>query len=125
MFIENHLKALKNTSNNYNYRYTGEIPLNWEQTLSSWVHELYLPVLISPLFLQCRNIGQIDISFVYKRKIFIIEAKRNQSQLKFDQFKRLKNAVELIGGLFEFDICFRVWTSKDLPKKESLFNLLK
>ena len=118
MFIENHSKVLKNT-------YRKNSNLNWEKTLSSWVHEYYLPVLISPLFLRCRNIGQIDLSFIYKKKVYLIEAKRNQSQLKFQQFCRLKEATQLLGMLFDFEICFKVWTSKDLPKKESLFNLLK
>tara|TARA_R110002072_G_scaffold64203_11_gene160056 strand:- start:40888 stop:41100 length:213 start_codon:yes stop_codon:yes gene_type:complete len=69
--------------------------------------------------------GQVDIVCIKNKKIFIIEAKRNNSVLSRPQYGRLVRSLEFLSCILDFPIHLKVCTSKDLPKKDKLINLLK
>lgn len=67
-----------------------------EKEASLYYHSKFTPVLISSLVLRKRGAGQIDLSYLDKEFVTILELK-NGGILSSLQYLRLKNSGSLIG----------------------------
>lgn len=67
-----------------------------EREASLYYHSKFTPVLISSLVLRKRGAGQIDLSYLDKEFVTILELK-NGGILSSLQYLRLKNSGSLIG----------------------------
>lgn len=67
-----------------------------EREASLYYHSKFTPVLISSLVLRKRGAGQIDLSYLDKEFVTILELK-NGGILSSSQYLRLKDSGSLIG----------------------------
>ena len=92
-FTENPSKGLKSISK-------GEL---FERQVSLYYHQKYLPVLISSLLLRSYGCGQVDLSYLKFKNLYLCELKSGRSILTGEQRKRLHKSQELLSQLLDLD----------------------
>lgn len=75
----------------------GEI---FEKELSEKYHNLFTPVLVSSHILRARQCGQIDLCYIRKNQLFVLECK-NGGVLSSKQYSRLKRSGDFIGNILD------------------------
>ncbi len=75
----------------------------FEQKISCFYHKSpsHIPLLVSPLFLRERGLGQIDVGSISKKGILVAECKSNTERISYRQELRLKNTLKLLVSVFE------------------------
>lgn len=72
-----------------------------EARFSEFIHLENLPLLVSSQLLRRRNLGQIDVSWMDKKYIYIAECKSGNAFLGESQTKRLKGSLFFLATLFD------------------------
>ncbi len=71
-----------------------------ESQFSLHAHSEEIALLVSSHLLRKRSMGQVDVSWIHKKKIFIAECKSGHSILGSNQIKRLRASLYYLGSLF-------------------------
>lgn len=72
-----------------------------ELRLSEKYHQMGIPLLISSAFLRSMGCGQVDLAYIKKKKIIMLEVKSWPEALGGRQLARLNRSVELISCIFD------------------------
>jgi hypothetical protein len=91
----------------------------FERYVSNKVHACTVPLLVSEKLLRERNMGQIDIGYVFRGKCYAAECKKGKSLLSSKQLSRLKRSQSFIGlqqvaKLNDAEYPFRVCNIREL-----------
>jgi hypothetical protein len=73
----------------------------FERYVSNKVHACTVPLLVSEKLLRERNMGQIDIGYIFRGKCYAAECKKGKSLLSSKQLSRLKRSQSFIGLLLQ------------------------
>ena len=74
--------------------------LSAELKASEIYHQRAIPLLVDPYLLKSFNLGQIDIAYITKSRINIIEVK-NQYDPHKSQYMRINKTKKWLGDLFK------------------------
>jgi predicted RecB family endonuclease len=77
---------------------------HFEIQVSSLLHPKTTPILISPLLLRQRGLGQVDIAYLKEGAAYAAECKSGAGKVSSRQMKRLSSTAAFIG----FILCKRV-----------------
>ncbi len=69
----------------------------FEKEVSLYFHASYTPILISSKVLRHRSMGQVDVAFEKKGRVYIAECKSGKSRVGRWQLLRLQQASQFIG----------------------------
>lgn len=72
---------------------------DFEKSMSDLLHSNRLPLLVSPMVLRSRNLGQIDVATISKKSIIIWELK-SSLRLGIKQRTRIRAAASFLSQLF-------------------------
>jgi hypothetical protein len=104
LFTEKPLKALKNSSG-----------LRKEIKISKVFHQKGIPVLVSPLLLRQRSLGQVDLVRLTKIhqawRLEVLEVKMSPPQEVFkkkNQFSRLQKSAHFLAQLFKAEVSLKI-----------------
>lgn len=75
--------------------------LAFEGHVSHSFHDSGVPLLVSPLVLRQRSLGQLDLCVFKKDGLFVAECKYGDGLLSFGQRKRLVASCHLLINLFD------------------------
>lgn len=74
----------------------------FEKEASSFFHgqKHIIPLLVSPLFLRERGLGQVDLAWFQGHYLYVAECKSGEAKLYWPQERRLKASLKFLSHLF-------------------------
>ena len=82
-----------------------------ELRIAREVHQNTLPVLISQVVLRKWNAGQVDLAYIFKNKLFIIEVKASRYPRSL-QIKRLKRSLDFLTAVLKCEGMLLTYNAK-------------
>lgn len=72
---------------------------DFEKSMSELLHSNRLPLLVSPMVLRSRGLGQVDVATISKKNIIVWELK-SSLRLGLNQRDRIRAAASFLSQLF-------------------------
>lgn len=82
-----------------------------ERLLSSIYHQTKTPVLISSALLRRFNCGQVDMAYIEKGVLYLVESKSSVigvQSMRNVQYSRLKRSVALLSALLNYPVQLKI-----------------
>lgn len=88
--------------------------LKVELELSKKLHNKNIPFLISSQFLRSFGCGQVDIAYLSKGRLVLVESKSGGGA-SGKQFKRLRASQELLSKVLDYPVILEFIIESELP----------